>query len=135
MRALYPPKLLRLLYYCFYKAALTKNNSTPKLSSSITMAFTHGIQLLFLVDALKLFFGIDVWNVMSNVNGKIIFAIAALALLFIVDRLYTYQDRHLQYMTEFEEAFDRRKRTKYILVGCSAAALTMYVLQRQVIIF
>ncbi|WP_394749132.1 hypothetical protein [Spongiimicrobium salis] len=116
MNFLYPPKTLRLLYYCFYKAALTKNNSTPKLSSSITMAFTHGIQFLFGLDIIHLVLKVDLWNSIFHKSGKIAFGIAALMLLFLTNRYYTYSERHLKFLEEFEPTIHQKKRTTHIVI-------------------
>ncbi|SHJ02878.1 hypothetical protein SAMN04488096_10730 [Mesonia phycicola] len=47
------PLIFRSLYYGFCKLAIKTNNSTPRLTASLSMAFTHLIQVLFLIDILR----------------------------------------------------------------------------------
>ncbi len=111
---LHPPKLLRFIYYSLYTYALATNNSTPKLSSSITMAFTHGVQFLFFIDLLNLGFDVDLWGYFFDGIGRWAFAIVALLFLYLVELFYSYKDKHLNYIEEFENTPIDSKKSVYL---------------------
>ncbi len=113
---LQPPKFLRFIYYSLYSYALAINNTTPKLSSSITMAFTHGVQFLFFIDLLNLGFGIDIWTYFFDGIGRWAFGIVALLFLYLVELFYSYKDKHLNYIEEFENTPIDSKKSVYLFI-------------------
>lgn len=113
---LQPPKFLRFIYYSLYSYALAINNTTPKLSSSITMAFTHGVQFLFFIDLLNLGFRIDIWTYFFDGIGRWAFGIVALLFLYLVELFYSYKDKHLNYIEEFENTPIDSKKSVYLFI-------------------
>lgn len=116
MEKIYPPKFLRYLYYRLYRLALKTNNDTPKLSVSITMAFTHLIQILLIILFIGACFSKDYFGTMFEGSNKIILALLFLFFLYIVEILYQYKDKQLKYIQEFESetAAERKLGTVYL---------------------
>ncbi|SHJ02935.1 hypothetical protein SAMN04488096_10733 [Mesonia phycicola] len=111
-----PPLIFRSLYYGFYKLAIKTNNSTPRLTASLSMAFTHLIQVLFLIDILRALKVIDVWALFFNSNGKLIFGVFAIVFYYIVDAYYSYRNKHLKYGKEIELKIKSNSLNSYVYI-------------------
>lgn len=109
LERLQPPKFLRYMFYKLYMFALKTNNSTPKLSVAITLAFTHLLQLFFILDLFR-FIGFNIWENFFSGHNKIIVVIFSLLFIYIIELFYHYKDKHLKYVIEFENETKSQKK-------------------------
>ncbi|MCF6348683.1 MAG: hypothetical protein L3J20_10355 [Flavobacteriaceae bacterium] len=128
LEKLQPPKFLRYMFYKLYMFALKTNNSTPKLSVAITLAFTHLLQLFFTLDLFR-FIGFNIWENYFSGYNKIIVAIFSLLFLYIIELFYHYKDKHLKYVIEFENEIKSQKKrgTIYLFIYLFISIALLYV--------
>ncbi|SHJ02951.1 hypothetical protein SAMN04488096_10734 [Mesonia phycicola] len=111
------PRVLRYIYYWLFQIANKTNNSTPKTSVSITLAFTHILQIVFFINLFGYIVDFDIWRSFFTNTSIIFIIITALMFLYFVEIVYHFRDKHLLYIKEFEKENSKQKRSGTIVLA------------------
>ena len=133
-----PPRFLRYIFYRLYIFGLKTNNRTPELSASITLAFTHFIQLLLIILSVGAILGKDYWGVIFEEVNRVVLAVMLLVFLYVVEIFYQHGNKFKTYISEFEsetEAKHKRGTIYLILYLVLSIPISLFIIGYIIISF
>ncbi|WP_298503599.1 hypothetical protein [uncultured Maribacter sp.] len=105
------PKMYRYLFYTMVRWAKSWNNDSPNFSSMLFMTVTFGFQLLFLLNLIGVFIGVNFWYLFfREINPLFITPFMLVFNLVPSFVIFYYNNKFLQIEKEFINENEKQQR-------------------------